>query len=213
VLVRSAGIAAIASGVLWAVALPLVATAASADPVGWRYDDFNRLLTAPLLLLVVALAGLRAAQIGRLAKWGSRGAWLALAAAVLLVVGNVVEFWLVLASDAEVFAIAEPRGLDQWVGSTVGWLTFLLGALLLLAGGVLFGVATGRAGVFPNWVGFLIGMTAPLLLIAFTLWAVSPVATVPPALMLGAAWVTVGAVLLRYRYSSGTSTGRAASST
>jgi hypothetical protein len=211
VLVRAAAVAAVVGGVGWAVGLPLVASAESADPVGWRYDDWNRVLTAPLLLLVVALAGVRAAQVERLSRWGSRGAWLALAGALLMVVGNVVEFWLVLASDAEVFAIAEPRGLEEWTGSTVGWLAFLLGSLLLLAGGVLLGVGTGRAAVLPGWIGFLVGLLAPLLLAAFVLWSASVAATIVPALLLGLGWIAIGAVL--YRYSVGTSTGGAASST
>lgn len=211
--VRWGGIAAILCGVGWAVGLPLVATAASADPVGWRYDDFNRVLTAPLLLVLLALAGVRAAQAERLTAWGRRGAWLALAGAAAMLVGNVVEFWLVLASDTEVFAIADPRGLDVWVGSTVGWLLFLLGALVLLAGGVLLGIGTGRAGVLPGWIGFLLGLTAPLLLISFAVWAASVAATVPPAVALGLSWVAIGAVLLRYRNSGGTSTGGAASNT
>jgi hypothetical protein len=199
VLVRWGGVAAILAGLGWAVALPLVATAASADPVGWRYDDYNRVLTAPLLLAVLALAGVRAAQVEHLSKWGRRGAWLALAGAGTMVVGNVVEFWLVLASDAEVYAIAHPRDLDEWVGSTVGWILFLLGSLVLLAGTVLLGIATGRAGVLPGWLGFLLGMTAPLLLISFVLWAASVVATIPPSAILGLGWVAIGVALLRTR--------------
>lgn len=210
---RTGGLAAIAAGVGWAVALPLVASEASADPVGWRYDDWNRVLTAPLLLLVVALVGLRAAQAGRLSRWGRRGAWLALTGAVLMAIGNVVEFWLVLGSGREVFAIADPRGLDVWAGSTVGWLAFLVGALVLLAGGVFLGIGTGRAGVLPGWIGFLLGLTAPLLLFAFVVWSASAAATAVPAVALGLAWIAIGIALLRYRNSAGTSTGGAASST
>jgi hypothetical protein len=190
------GIAAIAGGLAWAVALPLVATAASTDPVGWLYDDWNRLLTLPIVLLLVALVALQRVGAGRLSKWGRRGAWIAVAGAALLLVGNVVEFWLVLLSDAEVYAIAEPRGLDEWAGSTVGWLAFLLGSLVLLAGGVLLGVGTARAGVLPSSAGFALGLTAPLLLVSFVVWASSVAATLPFALALGAVWVAVGAALL-----------------
>jgi hypothetical protein len=195
----------------WAVGLPLVATEASAEPVGLRYDDWNRVLLVPLVLLAVAVLGLREVQLGRLSRWARRGAVLALAGAVLMAVGNVIEFWLVLLSDAEVLAIADPRDLDVWIGSTVGWLLFLLGALVLLAGGVLLGIGTGRAGVLPSWLGFVVGLTSPLLLVAFTVWAISVAVTLVPALLLGAAWIVVGVEL--YRYSGGTSTGGAASST
>lgn len=213
---RTGGIAAIASGVAWAVVLPLVAGEASGDPVGLRYDDWNRLLTLPLLLLVLALGGLYAAHAGRLSRWGRRGARLAVGAAALLVIGNVIEFWLVLLSNSEVFAIAEPRGLDEWTGSTVGWIVFLVGSLLLLAGGVLLGIAIGRAGVLPSGVGFVVGLTSPLLLVSLVVWSASVAATIVPAAVLGLSWVAIGVTLLRYRssrYSSGTSTGGAASST
>jgi hypothetical protein len=190
------GAAAIASGAVWSVALPLAASAASRDPVGWRYDDWNRLLTPAIALLVVALVALRRLGRERLTPWGRRGALIALAGAALLLLGNVVEFWLVLLSDAEVSAIAEPRDLDEWVGSTVGWLTFLVGSLLLLAGGILLGVGSARAGVLPAWSALGLGLTAPLLLASFSAWAVSVVATVPFALALGAAVFALGAGLL-----------------
>jgi hypothetical protein len=191
------GLAAIGSGIAWAVVLPLVATAASADPVGWRYDDWNRLLTLPLLLLLVSLVGIHRVAAERISAWGRRGGALALVGVGLMLVGNIVEFWLVLLTDADVFAIADPRGLDEWAGSTVGWLVFLLGSLLLLAGGVLLGVGTSRAGVFPSWAGFALGLTSPVLLIAFVLWSASVAATVAPALLLGGIWIALGAVLLR----------------
>lgn len=210
---RLGGAAAIGCGIGFAVGLPLVAAAASADPVDWRYDDFNRVLTLPLVLLVVALAGLRAAQVERLSRWARRGAVLALGGSVAMLLGSVVEFWLVLLSDAEVFAIADPRGLESWAGSTVGWLAFLAGSLVLLFGGVLLGVGTGRAGVLPGWAGFLVGLTSPLLLISLVVWQVSVAATILPAAALGLAWVAIGSALLRYRNSDGTSTGGAASST
>ena len=208
---RAPAVAAILCGVGWAVGIPLVASEASADPVGLRYDDWNRVLLAPLLLLVIALAGLREVQLDRLSRWGRRGALAALGGAALMVLGNVVEFWLVVLSDREVFAIADPRGLDPWMGSTVGWIAFLLGSLLLLFGGVLLGIGTGRAGVLSSWVGFLVGLTSPVLLFAFVLWTVSVPAAAVPAAVLGLAWVAVGVEL--YRYSLGTSTGGAASST
>src|SRR5918998_3612330 len=141
---RWAGLAAMIAGISFGFALPLVATAASDDPVGVGYDDYNRLLTLPLVLLLLALAGLRSLQMPELSPWERQGALLALAGAALLVVGNAIEFWAVLLSDDAVFALAEDHGLDEWAGSTIGWLVFLAGGLLLIVGGIVFGTATAR---------------------------------------------------------------------
>jgi hypothetical protein len=193
---RASGLAAIVGGVAWAVSLSLGATAASEDPVGLGYDDYNRLLTLPLLLQLVALAGLRSLQRPRLSSWGRRGAGLALLGGALLLVGNVVEFWLVLFSDEAVVAIAADRGLEEWAGSTVGWLTFLTGALLLFVGGLVFASATWRAMILPGWAAVVVGSTAPLLLAALTVWATSVPLTAVFAGLLGFGWVAVGGLLL-----------------
>jgi hypothetical protein len=193
---RWAGIAAIVSGLAWAIALPLVATAASDDPVGLGYDDYNRVLTLPLVLLVLTLAGLRRLQRGRLSPWGRRGAAVALLGAGLLVIGNVIEFWAVLSSDDAVFAIADDRGLDEWPGSTIGWLTFLVGLCLLFAGGVVFGFASRAARILPGWAGLVIAATAPLLLAAFATWSSSFFFTVVFAALLGLGWIALGGLLL-----------------
>jgi hypothetical protein len=193
---RWAGIAAIVGGIGWAVAAPLVASAAVHEPVGVGYDDYNRLLTLPLAFLVVALAGLRRLQLPELSPWERRGAAAALVGAALLVLGNVIEFWAVLFSDDAVYAIARDRGLDEWAGSTTGWLTFLAGAALLLAGGIVFGVATARARILPRWGGLVLAATAPLMLAAIGVWSESVLLTAAFAGALGLAWVVLGSLLL-----------------
>jgi hypothetical protein len=193
---RWSGVAAIVAGIGWAVSVPLVATAATENPVGLGYDDYNRLLTLPFALFVVALAGLRALQLPELSSWGRRGALGAIAGAVLLLAGNVVEFWAVLFTDDAVFAIAEDRGLDEWAGSTVGWIVFLAGAALLFAGGCLFGPAIVSASILPPWAGLLVTATAPLMLAAFVAWNSSLRVTAVLAGILGLAWTVLGTLLL-----------------
>jgi hypothetical protein len=193
---RWSGVAAIVAGVAWAVSIPLVATAATEQPVGLGYDDYNRLLTLPLALFLVALAGLRALQLPELAAWGRRGAVLALAGAALMLLGNVIEFWAVLFSDDAVFAIAEDRGLDEWAGSTVGWLVFLAGAALLVVGGFLFGPAIADAGILPRWAALLVASTAPLMLGAVVAWNSSLRLTAALAGVLGLGWTALGTLLL-----------------
>lgn len=138
----------------WAVGYPLVASAASAEPVALSYDDFNRLLVVPLAAYLVVLLGLRGVHL-----WGRR---LAVAGAGLLVLGNLVEFWLVLVQDRPVFAIANARGQDAWVGSDVGWLAFLAGAVLALAGSALLALRPGALSALQRVV---LGLT-PIAVVA-----------------------------------------------
>jgi hypothetical protein len=193
---RWAGLAAMIAGISFGFALPLVATAASDDPVGVGYDDYNRLLTLPLVLLLLALAGLRSLQMPELSPWERQGALLALAGAALLVVGNAIEFWAVLLSDDAVFALAEDHGLDEWAGSTIGWLVFLAGGLLLIVGGIVFGTATARARILPPWGGAVIALSAPLLLAAVVTWTSSVPITAGLGVALAAGWVALGGLLV-----------------
>ena len=86
--------------------------------------------------------------------------------------------------------------MDEWEGSTVGWLTFLAGTLLLLVGGILLAVATRRGGTLPGWLALLVALTEPFLLAAFALWDQSSVGTVVVAIAFGLSWVGIGARLL-----------------
>lgn len=193
---RLSGLAAIVSGVAWAVAFPLVATEATDAPVGLGYDDYNRLLTLPLLLLPIALAGLHSLQRPRLGRWGRVGAVVALFGALLLLVGNVVEFWGVLASDHPVFAIASPRSIMWWQGSDIGWPVFVLGAFGLLAGGLLFAAGMRQATILPAWAAVVVALTGPLLLAAFTAWHSSLALTAAFAAALALGWIVLGGFLL-----------------
>ena len=191
-LARFGGLAAIVGGVLWAFGLPLVATQATDDPVGPRYDDFNRWLTLPLGLLVAALAAVRGVQLDRLGPRGRLGATLALVGAGAMLLGNLVEFWLVFFTDDYVSALTDRPGRDEWVGSVVGGLLFLAGAFLLLLGGILLGIETWRAETLPVWVGVVVAATAPLLLAAFVAWSLSVQATIAVAVVLALGWIAVG---------------------
>lgn len=191
-LARAGGLAAILAGLFWGFTLPLIATQATDDPVGLRYDDFNRWLTLPLALLLVTLIALRVLLGRRLPRGGRLGTTLAAAGSALMLLGNVVEFWAVMLTDDYVAAIAEERNVAEWGGSTVGWLGFLGGVLLLLAGGVLLALAAQRAGALPSWAGLVLAGTAPALLAAAVLWSSSVEATIAVATPLGLAWIALG---------------------
>jgi len=191
-LARAGGLAAILTGLFWGFTLPLIATQATDDPVGLRYDDFNRWLTLPLALLLVTLIALRVLLGRRLPARGRLGTTLAAAGSALMLLGNLVEFWVVMLTDDYVAAIADERRVDEWAGSTVGWIGFLAGVLLLLVGGVLVALAAQRARALPAWVGVILAATAPALLAAAVLWASSVEATIVVAVALGLAWNALG---------------------
>ncbi len=154
-----------ATGALWTVGVTLVATQAVSDPVGAGYDAANRALTLPLLLLVVYAALLRTSPPG-----GSRKGSVALVVgSVLLLAGNVLEFWMVLFSDLHTEKTAVRLGEPEafW-GSFAGWMVFVLGMLVTVAAAVMLGRAVGglRGGVLV--VLAIVGLSAT------GLWAVSP---------------------------------------
>lgn len=156
---------AIATGALWCVGVTLVATQAVSDPVGAGYDASNRVLTLSLVLLVGYAVLLRRSPPG-----GSRrGALVLVVGSVLMLAGNVLEFWAVLLSDSHTEKTAVRLGEETafW-GSSAGWLIFLPGMLVTVAAAVLLGRAVGGLR------GAVLVVLAVIGLSATSLWAVSP---------------------------------------
>ena len=156
---------AITTGALWTVGITLIATQADTDPVGAGYDAANRLLTLPLVLLVGYAVVLR-----RVPPGGSRKGVLAMTAgSVLMLAGNVLEFWAVLFTDLHTEKTALRLGETQafW-GSLAGWMLFLAGMLVIVVAAGIMGRAVGgvRGGVMITLA--VVGMAAT------ALWAVSP---------------------------------------
>jgi hypothetical protein len=172
---------AVAAGACWTIGVALVATQADTDPVGAGYDAANRALTPALVLLVIFAWLLRSAPPG-----GSRaGAAAFRVGAVLLLAGNLLEFWLVLLTDLNTEKTAARLGEDDtfW-GSAAGWLVFLAGVVVLVATAIVFARAIGgRQGVLQVGLA-IVGLAAT------ALWAVSPLLAAAAALAL-AAWLLV----------------------
>ena len=153
------------TGALWTIAITLIATQADTDPVGAGYDAANRVLTLPLILLV-GYSGL----LRRVPPGGSRRGVLAmLLGSVLLLAGNVLEFWVVLLTDLHTEKTALRLGeMQAFWGSPVGWMMFLAGVLVtVVAAGVMARAVGGLRG------GVMIAL-AVVGLAATALWAVSP---------------------------------------
>lgn len=163
--VRPLFLLAIAAGAAWTIGVTLVATQAVSDPVGAGYDAANRFLTLSLVLLVSYAAGLRTSPPG-----GSRrGALVLVVGSVLMLVGNVLEFWAVLLSGSHTEKTAVRLGESAvfW-GSPVGWFIFLPGLLTTVVAAAMLGRAIGGAR------GAILAVLALTGLAATALWAMSP---------------------------------------
>lgn len=173
---------AVATGVAWTVGVTLVATQADTDPVGAGYDAANRGLTATLLLLPVLLLRVRRRHTGAM----RRATTVLVVGTVLLLAGNVLEFWGVLLGDLETQKTAVRLGLEKaYWGSVAGWAVFAAGLLTTIGGLVLQVRAAGpRRALLPMFAA-VVGLAAT------GLWAVSPVPAAVASLGLGlwAVWL------------------------
>jgi hypothetical protein len=158
-LVRLSGLAAMLGGVLWAL------WAGVEQSVGWgapgstayeRYELINRLMPLALLPVVVGFIGLHAAQRRSYGWLGMAGFATVLVGFMLIIAGNLGEFW--------VFSDESYEG----AGRNASWALFLLGHPVLVIGTLLFGIATARAKVFPReaamlFAVFSVGVVVPFL--------------------------------------------------
>jgi hypothetical protein len=166
---------ALGTGVTWMAAVLLVA----ANPKGLSligdlaYDRANRVHTLALLfLLAMAVVLHRVIRDGDLP--GVRAAKVLVVGAVLMLVGNVVSFW---------GALVVGQQSEQFWGGWTGWIIFLPGLLLL------FGAPIALARAARGWPEvaspqrWAIGFSGVLLSITLETWAISPAATLPPAVL------------------------------
>jgi hypothetical protein len=172
------------TGLVWMVAVLLVA----ANPKGGglaadlAYDRANRLHTLALILLLCTSVLVRR-LVGGHELAGRRSADLLTAGAALMLAGNLVSFWGVLLTDGT---------SEQFWGGWAGWLMFLPGLVLLL------GSAVGLALAARAWPGisrtnrWSIGLAGLLLTVTTSTWAVSPAATLGPALLAAFALLATG---------------------
>ena len=148
-LVRWTGLICVPGGVLWAL-----------SPTGVQLSElmfhtpnvFWKLFASAPLLLLIGLVGLHFRISGRSRRLESAGFLLALLGLVLILAGNVGQFWL---------------GIDDaYIVTAPAYRAFRLGLVVLAVGSTLFGVAAARDGRLPLWgtlpfvVGALLGLVA-----------------------------------------------------
>jgi hypothetical protein len=117
------------------------------------YQWYNRLWSPVLLLMACGfLAFYRTyrQQETAVTRWMFTAVFLGLA---LMIVGNTAEFW---------FFTDQPYG--ELNARSFAWMTVLLGALILLAGALVLGVAWLRSRQLPVWASGLFIAALPLTL-------------------------------------------------
>ena len=128
-------------------------------------DMFWKLFPFVPLLLLVGLMGLHARLAGRSGRLGRTGFFVAFSGLVLILAGDIGEFWLGI--DAAYLLMAP------------AYHVFRAGLIFLGVGSVLLGLGTLRAGALPPWgalpfilgsVGGLISFSRDLGYVGATLW-------------------------------------------
>jgi hypothetical protein len=192
-LVRLAGVSALAAGACYVLVgvfhPPNVASAVTTD----RWAIVHVLACAMSFFGLIGLTGLYVRQAAKTGLLGLAG-YVLLALWLMLIMGfSFVEAFILphLASTAPAFVDAWMKmfngpasDFDLGALPTV-WL--LTGAIYIL-GGLLFGIATFRAGIFPRWAGALLALGTLLAPLAALLPnAAQPKIAIPVGLAL--AWL------------------------
>jgi hypothetical protein len=194
-LIRWSGLAALVAGIIFAGIQPIHPpdVVASVNTGAWAI--ITTLKTVMCLLFLIGITGLYARQV-------EEAGWLGLAGFLLL----TLSWWLQTAfvfAEAYVFpplATTAPKFVDGVLGTlaagrasevNLGALPALYNfgvAIPYLLGGLLFGIATLRAGILPRWPAGLLAVAAVLTPAAALLpHAIQRFAAIPVALAL--AWL------------------------
>jgi hypothetical protein len=194
-LIRWSGLAAMAAGLIFAGIQPIHPPDVVASVTTGEWAIITTLKLAMCLLFLLGIAGIYARQV-------ERAGWLGLAGFLLL----TLSWWLQTA-----FVFAEAYILPQLATTAPTFVDGLLGTLAAgrtskvdlgalpaiyslgvgipyMLGGLLFGIATLRAGILPRWPAGLLAVAAALTPAAALLpHAIQRLAAIPVALAL--AWL------------------------
>ncbi len=196
-LIRAAGLSALVAGICYVLVGIFHPANIPSSVTTTRWEVVHVLACAMCFFGVLGVTGLYARQ-------AARTGWLGLIGYLML------ELWLVLImgfSFVEAFVLPHvasttPAFVRAWMGMFNGPAgTFDLGMLptvwtltapLYILGGLLFGIATFRAGILPRWAGALLALSTLLAPVA----AVLPNAAQPKmAIPLGIALAWLGHAL------------------
>lgn len=191
--VRSVGVlACTVGGVAWALLGP--AAVLERNNV-LSYDTYNRLLTLPLFLFLV---GFLAAEwlLRPQTRPGTVGFVTVALGLVLLMVGNVIEFWgVLLQSKPNAQQAHETGAAEHWIGSDIGWMMFGFGMLTVLVGGVVLALNVRRTLAVPAWVTLFLGLLGVGVLAGNLVLGAPAFLSIPVLGIYGAGWIALGRLL------------------
>jgi hypothetical protein len=173
-LIRWAGLAAMASGILFVVMQPIHPPDVLASVTTAQWAIVHYLGVAMCFFGLLGMAGLYARQVKETGWLGLVGYLLLSLFYALTLAFQFIEAFISprLATESPAFvegllgiANGNPTGMDLGALPAVYGLT---GGLYLL-GGLLFGIATFRAGVLPRWTGGLLAAAVPVAPLAVAL--------------------------------------------
>ena len=166
-LIRWAGLSAMAAGIIFVVIQPIHPLDVLSSVTTDQWVIIQSLKTAMCLFGLLGLAGLYARQV-------KEAGWLGLAGYLLfsLFFAHTIAFAFTEAFILPQLATEAPKFVEGFLGIFNGHPGEMnLGALPTLyalagfgyvLGGLLFGIATFRAGILPRWAGGLLAVTAAL---------------------------------------------------
>lgn len=194
-LIRWSGLAAVAAGVIFAGIQPIHPADVLASVTTSAWAIITPLKTAMCLLFLLGILGIYARQV-------NHAGWLGLAGYLLLSLSWTLQTAFVFAEAfiLPLLATTAPQFVDGLLGTltrgetsdvNLGVLpliyTFGVGIPYML-GGLLFGIATFRAGILPRWPAGLLAVAAALTPLAALLpHAIQRLAGIPVGLAL--AWL------------------------
>jgi hypothetical protein len=166
-LIRWAGLAAVVAGLIYAGIQPIHPpdVLASVNTTAWGI--ITPVKTVMALLFLLGITGLYARQV-------KETGWLGLAGFLLFGLSWALNLAFIFAEAFIIppLASAAPKFVEGFFGIVNGHPTLInlgllpaiyaLVGILYLLGGLLFGIATFRAGILPRWAGGLLAVTALL---------------------------------------------------
>ena len=93
-----------------------------------RYELYNRITPAVLLLLLAGIQGAHRILYKRYNRWGSIGRYIICLGLTLMIIGSALEFWIFTETSYD------PHSLRHW-----GWSTYCIGLLVFYIGTATYG--------------------------------------------------------------------------